>query len=114
MYEIQTNTSGTRRMVITDKQLTTIRKYALFNDLVDSNGIINETVLDKLKLNVRSLITSSVDCHDLVNLCKDVLFHDNMKAFGLQQLVKLYMDWSTADIEMTEPDLLSMPQEAER
>lgn len=95
MYEIQTNTSGTRRMTLTDEQLNTIKKYALFRDLIDSNGIINEAVLDKLKLNVRSMVTSATNCNDLVDFCRDILFHDNMKAFGLQQLVKLYKDWET-------------------
>ena len=58
MYTIQTNASGTRSMEISEENLQTIEKYALFQHLIDSNGIVDESVLDKLKLNIRSLITS--------------------------------------------------------
>ena len=55
---------------------------------------MDEPVLDKLKLNIRSLIASQEeDCKDLLDLCIDVIYHNNMKAFGLQQLIKLYLDW---------------------
>lgn len=92
MYTIQANPSGTRSLQVTDENLATIRKYGLFDHLIDSNGIVNETVLDKLKLNVRSLITSeNGDCRDLLDLCIDVIYHNNMKAFGLQKLVELYL-----------------------
>lgn len=30
---------------------------------------------------------------DLLDLCIDVIYHNNMKAFGLQQLIKLYISW---------------------
>ena len=54
---------------------------------------------DKLKLNTRSLIASQEEnCKDLLDLCIDVIYHANMKAFGLQQLVKLYLQW------LSEPD----------
>jgi hypothetical protein len=29
----------------------------------------------------------------LLNLCFDVIYHPNMKAFGLQQLILLYINW---------------------
>lgn len=94
MYTIQTNTSGTRSMEISDAHLQTIEKYSLFQHLIDSNGIIDESVLDKLKLNVRSLLSSlEGDIKDLLDLCLDVIYHNNMKAFGLHQLVLLYIDW---------------------
>ncbi|NCC09733.1 MAG: hypothetical protein EOM31_04375 [Bacteroidia bacterium] len=94
MYTIQTNTSATRSMEISEEHLKTIEKYALFRHLIDSTGIIDESVLDKLKLNVRSLIASQEeDSKDLLDLCIDVIYHNNMKAFGLQQLVKLYIIW---------------------
>ena len=48
MYTIQTNASGTRSMEISEKHLETIEKYSLFQQLIDSNGIVDETVLDKL------------------------------------------------------------------
>ena len=94
MYTIQTNASGTRSMEISEENLQTIRTYALFQDLIDSNGIIDEAVLDKLKLNIRSLITSQDGNNkELLDLCIDVIYHNNMKAFGLHQLILLYVDW---------------------
>lgn len=94
MYTIQTNASGTRSIEISEENLQTIRKYALFQHLIDSNGIIDEAVLDKLKLNIRSLITSQDGNNkELLDLCIDVIYHNNMKAFGLHQLILLYVDW---------------------
>ena len=94
MYTIQANPSGTRSMEVSEENLKTIEKYALFRHLIDSNGIVDEAVLDKLKLNVRSLIASrEEDSKDLLDLCIDVIYHNNMKAFGLQQLIKLYLTW---------------------
>ena len=94
MYSIQTNASGTRSITVTEENLQTIDKYALFEQLIDSNGIIDESVLDKLKLNIRSLIVGiEGNCKDLLDLCIDVIYHDNMKAFGLKNLVNLYTDW---------------------
>lgn len=93
-YTIQANLSGTRRIAVSEKNLETIEKYGLFRHLIDSNGIVDETVLDKLKLNVRSLIASQEeDSKDLLDLCIDVIYHNNMKAFGLQQLIQLYLKW---------------------
>ena len=81
-------------MEISDEHLQTIEKYSLFQHLIDSNGIVDESVLDKLKLNVRSLIASSeANSKDLLDLCIDVIYHNNMKAFGLHQLILLYIDW---------------------
>ena len=94
MYTIQANPTGTRTMEISEENLQTIEQYALFQHLIDSNGIVDESVLDKLKLNIRSLIASSEgDCKDLLDLCIDVIYHNNMKAFGLFQLVQLYIKW---------------------
>lgn len=94
MYTIQANPSGTRNLEISEENLVTIEKYGLFRHLIDSNGIVDETVLDKLKLNIRSLIASQEeDSKDLLDLCIDVIYHNNMKAFGLQQLIKLYLQW---------------------
>jgi hypothetical protein len=94
MYKIQTNQSGTRSMEISDEQLMTIDKYCLFSDLIDSNGFVDESVLDKLKLNVRSLLEGENGKDKaLLDLCLDVIYHNNMKAFGLQQLVLLYINW---------------------
>ncbi|MDD3037535.1 hypothetical protein [Bacteroides sp.] len=104
MYTIQANPSGTRTIEVSDENLRTIEKYALFRHLIDSNGIVDEDVLDKLKLNIRSLISSQEeDSKDLLDLCIDVIYHNNMKAFGLQQLIKLYLSWlTTQDAEEEE------------
>ena len=94
MYTIQANPSGTRIMEISEENLVTIEKYSLVQHLIDSNGIVDEAVLEKLKLNIRSLIASQEeDSKDLLDLCIDVIYHNNMKAFGLQQLIKLYLTW---------------------
>ncbi len=93
MHIIQTNASGTRSLEISEENLQTIEKYALFQHLIDSNGIVDESVLDKLKLNIRSIIASQEDCKDLLDLCIDVIYHNNMKAFGLHQLILLFIKW---------------------
>ena len=94
MYTIQTNASGTRSMEISETHLETIEKYSLFQGLIDSNGIVDESVLDKLKLNIRSLIASMEEnSKDLLDLCIDVIYHNNMKAFGLHQSLLRYINW---------------------
>lgn len=92
--KIQTNSSGTRSIEIADQHLQTIEKYQLFRDLIDSNGYVDEQVLDKLKLNIRSLLEGDAGKDkDLLDLCLDVIYHPNMKSYGLQQLVLLYINW---------------------
>ena len=92
--KIQANATGTRSIEVTDDHLATIDKYQLFRNLIDSTGYVDEQVLDKLKFNIRGLLESQegVD-KDLLNLCLDVIYHPNMKAFGLQQLVMLFINW---------------------
>lgn len=108
MYTIQTNQSGTRSMQISDVHLMTIHKYGLFNNLTDSNGFVDENVLEKLKLSVRSLIAAeNGDIKDLLNLCIDVIYHDNMKAFGLQKLMALYNTWIVEHSEEKTPAEIS-------
>ena len=94
MYKIQANQSGTRSIELSDLHLETIDKYQLLRNLVDSNGIIDEGVLEKLKLNVRALLEAD-NCQDkaLLDLCLDVIYNSNMKALGLHNLVLLYVDW---------------------
>ena len=94
MYKIQANQSGTRTIEVSDLHLETIEQYQLLRNLVDSNGIVDEEVLDKLKFNVRSLLESS-NCSDknLLDLCLDVIYNNNMKALGLHNLALLYVDW---------------------
>ena len=91
--KIQANQSGTRSIEITDKHLETIDKYQLFRNLVDSNGFVDEAVLDKLKLNVRALLECSTKDNDLLDLCLDVIYNNNMKALGLHNLVLAYGEW---------------------
>lgn len=94
MYKIQANQSGTRSIEVSDLHLETIDKYQLLRNLVDSNGIIDEGVLEKLKLNVRDLLEAD-NCKDkaLLDLCLDVIYNSNMKALGLHNLVLIYVDW---------------------
>jgi hypothetical protein len=96
MYKVQLNSKGTHYLDVTEQHLQTIRKYALFRDLIDSNGYVDESVVDKLKLNVRSIIGSGKeDVTDLLHLAADVIYHERMKAFGLRQLIMLYVSWSS-------------------
>ncbi|MDO5129613.1 MAG: hypothetical protein Q4D64_06800 [Prevotellaceae bacterium] len=100
MYKIQSNQSGSRSIDITEKHLETIEKYQLFRDLIDSHGFVDEQVLDKLKLNVRSLLESETGRdNDLLDLCLDVIYHANMKSFGLQQLIILFINWKQQKAE---------------
>ena len=94
MYKIQANASGTRSINVSEEHLTTIKKYSLLKNLIDSTGFIDESVLDKLKLNMRSMLESNKGSDKgLIDLCLDVIYNNNMKAFGLQQLVLLYIEW---------------------
>lgn len=96
MFKIQANVSGTRSIEVSEQHLETIEKYALLRNLIDSNGIVDEPVLEKLKLNVRSILESSASTdNNLLDLCLDVIYNNNMKAFGLHQLVLLYIEWES-------------------
>ena len=103
--KIQANVSGSRSIDITDLHLETIDKYALLNNLVDSNGIVDENVLDKLKFNVRSILESESNTDkNLLDLCLDVIYNNNMKAFGLNRLMSLYMEWKAKQEEVQNED----------
>ncbi len=94
MQKIQANLSGTRSINVEDIHLQTLLRYKLLDNLVDSNGIVDESVLDKLKFNIRSLLSSDAGKDkELLNLCLDVVYHSNMKALGLSNLIKLYNEW---------------------
>ena len=94
MKKIQANASGTRSIEISEEHLATIDQYQLLRDLIDSNGYIDEPVLDKLKLNIRSLLESEAGRDkQLLDLCLDVIYHPNMKAIGLQNLMTAYKEW---------------------
>ena len=92
MYTILCNMKGSRKLSVDETLLKTIDRYSLFSDLLDSNGIVEEGVLEKLRLNVRSLLGGEPD-PELLDLCERILFHNDMKAFGLHQLILLYIDW---------------------
>ncbi len=96
MHRIALNASGTRSLEVSDKHLATIDQFNLFQDLIDSHGYIDETVLEKLRLTVRGLILSQcADSDKLFDLCVDVLYHEKMKSYGLHQLILLYIDWKS-------------------
>ena len=100
MYQIQANESGTRSISVSDENLNTIRQFSLFQLLVDSNGIVTEQALDKLKLNIRSLLTTPQGSDkQLLDLCIDVIYHHDMKAFGLRNLIALYEKWNKENPE---------------
>ena len=94
MTRIQANASGSRGIDVSEEHLQTIQDYNLFSDLIDSNGYVDEEVLNKLKLNIRSMLESEAGKDKrLLDLCLDVIYHPNMKAYGLQQLVLLFINW---------------------
>ena len=96
--KIQSNVSGTRSIEVSENHLHTIDQYQLFRDLIDSNGYVDEQVLEKLRLNIRSLLEGDAGKDkNLLDLCLDVIYHHNMKAFGLQQLVVLFINWKNQD-----------------
>ena len=106
MEKIQTNVSGTRSIEVSNEHLQTIEDYQLFRDLIDSNGYVDEDVLNKLKLNIRSMLESEAGKDKrLLDLCLDVIYHHNMKAYGLQQLVLLFINWK----RQTNADSMSIP-----
>ncbi len=88
MYTIQANPSGTRSIEVSTENLRTIEKYSLFRHLIDSTGIVDEPVLDKLKLNVRSLIASQEeDSKDLLEFWK--IFITTLLASSSEDKVKM-------------------------
>ena len=96
VYTILCNMKGSRKLYVDETNLMTIDRYSLFSDLLDSNGIVEESVLDKLRMNVRSILSSGTPDPQLLDLCERILFHNDMKAFGLHQLILLFIDWKKA------------------
>ncbi len=94
MYKIVTNQSGSRTIEVSESHLSTLERYHLLDQLVGSNGIIDEEVLDKLKLTIRSILSNDGSSDKaLLDLCFDVIYHSNMKAIGLTNLIALYQQW---------------------
>ena len=99
-HTLQANASGTKTIEVTETHLQTIAKYNLLERLVDATATIDEYTLEKLRLFLRSLIaTQESDSKELLDLCIDVVYHNNMKAYGLGQLVALYKQNSEVEDE---------------
>ena len=80
-----------------------IKKYSLFKNLVGSNGIVDDSVLNTLKSFVGGLIDSTcAEDSQLVTFYKDVLAHPNMKSTGLANLMELYAHWLEEEKETQE------------
>lgn len=91
--KIDANATGTRTIEVTEENLSTIHKYSLFERIANSMGIVDEDSLGKLRCTVRSLIASQEqDSKALLELCL-VLYDDNMKAQGLNNLIACYNSW---------------------
>ncbi len=90
---IITNQSGTRSIEVTQEHLDTIERYQLFRNLIDSNGIVDEDTLEKLRFNIRAILEREGTADKaLMDLCFDVIYHQNMKAIGLHNLILLYSE----------------------
>ncbi len=106
MKQILCNMKGSKSLEIKESHLKTIEKYALFLDLLDSNGLVEENVLEKLRLNVRSLLSGTgAEDKELMDFCREVLFHDYMKAFGLHQLILTYIEWEKEKLELLKDEV---------
>ena len=91
--KINANASGTRTIEVTEEQLQIIRKYSLLDRIANSTGVIDEESLNKLRLTVRSLIASqTMASNELLEICP-ILYHEDMKALGLRNLMKCYTEW---------------------
>jgi len=98
--EIKANEKGSRFIEVSEAHLDTIKKYALFNDLVNSTGYVDEETLEKLQNNTRALLETNSCDEALIDLCLNVLFHQNMKALGLRNLILAYISYNDkTDIE---------------
>ena len=93
--EIKANAKGSRFIEVTEQHLETIKEYSLFHDLVGSDGYIDDTTLEKLQHNVRSLLEDGRDTDkNLLDLCFDVVYHRDMTALGLRNLMLLYISFN--------------------
>ena len=91
--KINANVSGTRTIEVNEVQLQIIRRYSLLDRIANSAGTVDEDSLDRLRLTVRSLIASqTMASNELLDLCV-VLYHEDMKALGLTNLVRCYNKW---------------------
>lgn len=86
MHTIITNARQTRTIEVSDQHLATLQHYHLLEGLGEH---VNEDALERLRLHARALLESAGSDASLVDLCHDVIFHDNMKAIGLSNLIAL-------------------------
>lgn len=97
--EIKANAKGSRFIEVTEKHLETLKKYSLLFDLVGSDGFVDNTTLEKLQHNVRALLEAGNDKDkDLLDLCFDVIYHRDMKALGLRNLMLLYISYNDDEV----------------
>ena len=101
--KINANASGTRTIEVTEVQLQIIKRYSLLDRIANSAGIVDEDSLSRLRLTVRSLIASQeMASKELLDICP-ILYHEDMKALGLKNLIKCYTEWmATATAEEAE------------
>ena len=94
MYKINANEKGSRTIQVSEEQLRILEKYDLLEHLADSNGVVDENTLSKLRFTATSLMEGMVsDMQTLLSLQKDVILHNDMKALGLKNLMHLYEEW---------------------
>ncbi len=115
--EIKANAKGSRYIEVTEKHLETLKKYSLLFDLIGSDGVVDETTLEKLQHNVRALLEAGNDKDkDLLDLCFDVIYHRDMKALGLRNLMLLYISYNedeAIDIDGISADDITVAEEME-
>lgn len=104
--EIKANEKGSRFIEVSEQHLETIKKYSLFNDLVSGNGFVDGETLEKLQNNTRGLLESHSDDEELIDLCLKVIFHKDMKALGLRNLILAYISYNDKT-DIDEPEEIS-------
>lgn len=104
--EIKANEKGSRFIEVSEQHLETIKKYSLFNDLVSGNGFVDGETLEKLQNNTRGLLETHSDDEELIDLCLKVIFHKDMKALGLRNLILAYISYNDKT-DIDEPEEIS-------
>ncbi len=94
MYKIQANQSGTRSIEVSDQHLRDYRKVSVTSQPRRQQrhyrrGSARQTET-QCAFTPRS---SDIKDKELLDLCLDVIYNQNMKALGLHNLVLLYVDW---------------------
>ncbi|MBO7554078.1 MAG: hypothetical protein J6T82_08625 [Bacteroidaceae bacterium] len=98
MYKIQANEKGSRYIEVSDEHLRILEKFDLLDHLTDSTGRVDEDTLAKLRLTLPALINSCLeDLQALNKLGSEVVFHDDMKALGLKNLMHLFEQWKNGE-----------------